>query len=109
MVIELLAATYYVHTTVQNALSMKIRVLSAMMAITPALIKTAHQSVYPDVEHARQEPRVHHAWRDTTILVINVIVHVHLTVSRVRRLMIVDRVRMVFIKVTRTTTLITLC
>jgi hypothetical protein len=32
-----------------------------MMAIFPAMLMTAHQSVYPDVKHARQETRVHHA------------------------------------------------
>jgi hypothetical protein len=138
MVIEVLAATYDVHTTVQNALIVKIRVLRAMMAITPVLLETAHRSVYPDVKHAQQEPRVHHVRRDIitpmvnlivtvlfivivimvsvchvrtdiTIPVIYVTVYVQVTVSLVRQIMIVDRVRMVIIKVTRTTTLIFLC
>jgi hypothetical protein len=74
MVIELLAATYDVHTTVQNALIMKIRVLSAMMAITQVMLETAHQNVYPDVKHARQEPRAHHAWRDIITLMVKMIV-----------------------------------
>jgi hypothetical protein len=112
-----------------------------MMAITPALLKTAHRHVYPDVKHACQEPRVHHARRDIittmvkmivvivtvlkiviaimvnvhhvradiTIPVINVIGYVQVTVSRVRRLLIVDRVRMGIIKVTSTTTITPLC
>jgi ABC-type antimicrobial peptide transport system permease subunit len=78
MVIQVLAATHDVHTIVQDAITtmMKIRVLRVMMAITPALIKTAHRSVYPHVKHAHPKPRVHHAKRDTITLLVKIIVTV---------------------------------
>jgi hypothetical protein len=141
MVIEVLDVMNYVHTIVQNAQVIIKHVLSVMMAITQALLRTAHHNAYPDVKRARQEPRVHHAkmdiktlWvkmivvfvpvpkivnvimvnvhhvrTDITIPVIYVIIYVQVTVSRVCRVRIVDRVRMVIIKVTRMTTLISLC
>jgi hypothetical protein len=142
MVIEVHVVMNYAHTTVHNAITMmmQIRVLRAMMAITPALLKTANQSVYTDVKHARQVPRVqhvrrdiittmvkkivvivtvlkivfammvsvHHVRTDITIPVMNVIVYVQVTVSRVRRILSVDLVKMGIIKVTRTTTITSL-
>jgi hypothetical protein len=74
MVIEVLVALNFVHTTVHNALIIKMSVPGAMMAITQALPETAHQSVYPDVKHACQEPRAHHARRDMITQMVKMIV-----------------------------------
>jgi hypothetical protein len=74
MVTEVLDVTLNVNTIVQNAQIMKILVLRAIMAIIPALLETAHQSVYPVVKFARQEPRVHHARRDMITPLVEMIV-----------------------------------
>jgi hypothetical protein len=99
MVTEVLAATNDVHTIVKNAkdIVMQIIVPCATMAITPVLLETAHQGVYPDVKHAHQEPRVHHARTDITIPVIYAISYVQTSVSPVLRILFVNRVRMVII------------
>jgi hypothetical protein len=110
MVIQVHDVMENVHTTAHDAnIMLKIFALHAMTDITLDLLGTVHQNVYLDVKHARQELRAHHVRRDITIPAIYVIVYVQVTVSRVRRIPVVCRARMVIITVTKKTTLTSLC